>query len=91
MIAHISPASNAFEESRSTLTYAERAKNIRTTVGCCIPALLLLLLICLEFQLLEVIQITEVVPPESSRFSSLSDLVIETLITLALPSVYCIF
>uniref|UniRef100_A0A8C6VD78 Kinesin-like protein n=1 Tax=Naja naja TaxID=35670 RepID=A0A8C6VD78_NAJNA len=32
MIAHISPASSAFEESRSTLTYAERAKNIRTTV-----------------------------------------------------------
>ncbi|XP_053155302.1 kinesin-like protein KIF19 isoform X1 [Hemicordylus capensis] len=32
MIAHISPASNAFEESRSTLTYAERAKSIRTTV-----------------------------------------------------------
>ncbi|XP_019341153.2 kinesin-like protein KIF19 isoform X3 [Alligator mississippiensis] len=32
MIAHISPASTAFEESRSTLTYADRAKNIRTTV-----------------------------------------------------------
>ncbi|KAH0629341.1 hypothetical protein JD844_011349 [Phrynosoma platyrhinos] len=32
MIAHISPASSAFEESRSTLTYAERAKSIRTTV-----------------------------------------------------------
>ncbi|XP_008102328.1 kinesin-like protein KIF19 isoform X2 [Anolis carolinensis] len=32
MIAHISPASSAFEESRSTLTYAERAKCIRTTV-----------------------------------------------------------
>uniref|UniRef100_A0A8C8VIH0 Kinesin-like protein KIF19 n=1 Tax=Pelusios castaneus TaxID=367368 RepID=A0A8C8VIH0_9SAUR len=32
MIAHISPASSAFEESRSTLTYADRAKSIRTTV-----------------------------------------------------------
>ncbi|NXV95420.1 KIF19 protein, partial [Calonectris borealis] len=32
MIAHISPASTAFEESRSTLTYAHRAKSIRTTV-----------------------------------------------------------
>ncbi|XP_032994853.1 kinesin-like protein KIF19 [Lacerta agilis] len=32
MIAHISPASSSFEESRSTLTYAERAKSIRTTV-----------------------------------------------------------
>lgn len=32
MIAHISPASTAFEESRSTLAYAQRAKNIRTTV-----------------------------------------------------------
>ncbi|KAM6377237.1 LOW QUALITY PROTEIN: kinesin-like protein KIF19 [Pluvialis apricaria] len=33
MIAHISPASTAFEESRSTLAYAHRAKSIRTTVG----------------------------------------------------------
>ncbi|KFQ98672.1 Kinesin-like KIF19, partial [Nipponia nippon] len=32
MIAHISPASTAFEESRSTLTYAHRAKSICTTV-----------------------------------------------------------
>ncbi|XP_076855748.1 kinesin-like protein KIF19 isoform X2 [Brachyhypopomus gauderio] len=32
MIAHISPASMAFEESRNTLTYADRAKNIRTRV-----------------------------------------------------------
>ncbi|NXY77120.1 KIF19 protein, partial [Glareola pratincola] len=31
MIAHISPASTAFEESRSTLAYAHRAKSIRTT------------------------------------------------------------
>ncbi|XP_064323111.1 kinesin-like protein KIF19 [Phalacrocorax carbo] len=31
MIAHISPASTAFEESRNTLTYAHRAKSIRTT------------------------------------------------------------
>ncbi|KAG7491242.1 hypothetical protein MATL_G00000970 [Megalops atlanticus] len=30
MIAHISPASSAFEESRNTLTYADRAKSIRT-------------------------------------------------------------
>ncbi|XP_077612174.1 kinesin-like protein KIF19 [Crocuta crocuta] len=32
MIAHISPASSAFEESRNTLTYASRAKNIKTRV-----------------------------------------------------------
>ncbi|XP_072208394.1 LOW QUALITY PROTEIN: kinesin-like protein KIF19 [Excalfactoria chinensis] len=32
MIAHISPASTAFEESRCTLTYAQRAKSIRPTV-----------------------------------------------------------
>ncbi|XP_071394416.1 kinesin-like protein KIF19 isoform X4 [Centroberyx affinis] len=32
MIAHISPASQAFEESRNTLTYADRAKSIRTRV-----------------------------------------------------------
>ncbi|NWS61279.1 KIF19 protein, partial [Chunga burmeisteri] len=32
MIAHISPASTAFEESRSTLAYAHRAKSIRTVV-----------------------------------------------------------
>uniref|UniRef100_A0A3P9NWW9 Kinesin-like protein n=1 Tax=Poecilia reticulata TaxID=8081 RepID=A0A3P9NWW9_POERE len=32
MIAHISPASIAFEESRNTLTYADRAKSIRTRV-----------------------------------------------------------
>ncbi|XP_015735629.1 kinesin-like protein KIF19 isoform X2 [Coturnix japonica] len=32
MIAHISPASSAFEESRSTLTYAQRTKSIRPTV-----------------------------------------------------------
>ncbi|XP_009635620.1 LOW QUALITY PROTEIN: kinesin-like protein KIF19 [Egretta garzetta] len=32
MIAHISPASTAFEESRSTLAYARRAKSIRSTV-----------------------------------------------------------
>ncbi|POI23835.1 hypothetical protein CIB84_012417, partial [Bambusicola thoracicus] len=32
MIAHISPASTAFEESRSTLIYAQRAKSIRPTV-----------------------------------------------------------
>uniref|UniRef100_A0A3Q2GM47 Kinesin-like protein n=1 Tax=Cyprinodon variegatus TaxID=28743 RepID=A0A3Q2GM47_CYPVA len=30
MIAHISPASMAFEESRNTLAYADRAKSIRT-------------------------------------------------------------
>uniref|UniRef100_A0A3B5L489 Kinesin-like protein n=1 Tax=Xiphophorus couchianus TaxID=32473 RepID=A0A3B5L489_9TELE len=32
MIAHISPASIAFEESRNTLAYADRAKSIRTRV-----------------------------------------------------------
>ncbi|XP_023569777.1 kinesin-like protein KIF19 [Octodon degus] len=32
MIAHISPASTAFEESRNTLNYAGRAKNIKTRV-----------------------------------------------------------
>lgn len=35
MIAHISPASSAFEESRNTLTYAGRAKNIKTRVRAC--------------------------------------------------------
>lgn len=33
MIAHISPASTHFEESRSTLLYAYRAKNIKTRVS----------------------------------------------------------
>ncbi|MGH0154988.1 UNVERIFIED_CONTAM: hypothetical protein FKN15_033247 [Acipenser sinensis] len=32
MIAHISPSSTAFEESRNTLMYADRAKSIRTRV-----------------------------------------------------------
>lgn len=32
MIAHISPANSAFEESRNTLAYADRAKNIKTRV-----------------------------------------------------------
>ncbi|NXP18606.1 KIF19 protein, partial [Scytalopus superciliaris] len=32
MIAHISPASSSFEESRMTLIYAYRAKNIKTQV-----------------------------------------------------------
>ncbi|NXL98915.1 KIF19 protein, partial [Tyrannus savana] len=32
MIAHISPASSSFEESRMTLIYAHRAKNIKTQV-----------------------------------------------------------
>ncbi|XP_058537021.1 kinesin-like protein KIF19 [Ochotona princeps] len=32
MIAHISPASTCFEESRTTLLYASRAKNIKTRV-----------------------------------------------------------
>ncbi|XP_048408656.1 kinesin-like protein KIF19 isoform X2 [Stegostoma tigrinum] len=32
MIAHISPASASFEESRNTLMYADRAKNIKTRV-----------------------------------------------------------
>ncbi|XP_040976301.1 kinesin-like protein KIF19 [Aquila chrysaetos chrysaetos] len=34
MIAHISPASTSFEESRVTLIYACRAKNIKTQVKC---------------------------------------------------------
>ncbi|XP_045020672.1 kinesin-like protein KIF19 [Bubalus bubalis] len=33
MIAHISPASSAFEESRNTLTYAGRAKSIKTRLA----------------------------------------------------------
>ncbi|KAG8145751.1 hypothetical protein E2320_012239 [Naja naja] len=33
MIAHISPASSCFEESRTTLMYAYRAKNIKTRVN----------------------------------------------------------
>ena len=39
MIAHISPASSAFEESRNTLTYASRAKSIKTRVRgpCSVP------------------------------------------------------
>lgn len=32
MIAHVSPASNCFEESRNTLLYAERTKHIKTKV-----------------------------------------------------------
>ncbi|XP_009884328.1 PREDICTED: kinesin-like protein KIF19 [Charadrius vociferus] len=34
MIAHISPASTSFEESRMTLIYAHRAKSIKTQVKC---------------------------------------------------------
>jgi kinesin family protein 18/19 len=33
MIAHISPASTQFEESRNTLVYADRAKHIKTKVS----------------------------------------------------------
>ena len=33
MIAHVSPASIHFEESRNTLVYADRAKYIRTKVS----------------------------------------------------------
>lgn len=32
MIAHVSPASTSFEESRNTLNYAERSRNIKTKV-----------------------------------------------------------
>ncbi|EDO28474.1 predicted protein, partial [Nematostella vectensis] len=32
MIAHVSPASRMFEESRNTLLYADRAKSIKTKV-----------------------------------------------------------
>ena len=35
MIAHISPASFHFEESRNTLSYADRAKHIKTKVSEC--------------------------------------------------------
>lgn len=41
MIAHISPASTSFEESRTTLLYANRAKGIKTRVSrppACSPA-----------------------------------------------------
>ena len=31
MIAHVSPASGSFKESRNTLAYADRAKNIKLT------------------------------------------------------------
>ena len=40
MIAHLSPASTSYEESRNTLLYAERAKHIKTRV--CGPATQLL-------------------------------------------------
>lgn len=33
MIAHVSPASLHFEESRNTLVYADRAKNLKTKVS----------------------------------------------------------
>lgn len=33
MIAHASPASGSFEETRNTLVYADRAKNIKTNVS----------------------------------------------------------
>jgi len=33
MITHISPASSNFEESRNTLVYADKAKNIRNKVS----------------------------------------------------------
>ena len=33
MIAHISPASTVFEESRNTLVYAERGKRIKNKVS----------------------------------------------------------
>ncbi|CAM4606455.1 unnamed protein product [Lepidochelys olivacea] len=39
MIAHISPASIYFEESRTTLIYAYRAKNIKTRYTCIISQL----------------------------------------------------
>ena len=32
MIAHISPASTCFEESKNTLKYADRAKHLKTKV-----------------------------------------------------------
>ena len=33
MIAHASPVSGSFEETRNTLVYADRAKNIKTNVS----------------------------------------------------------
>ena len=42
MIAHISPASMCYEESKNTLNYADRAKNIKLKVikayniNCCV-------------------------------------------------------
>lgn len=33
MVAHISPVPSAYEESRNTLIYADRAKNITNKVG----------------------------------------------------------
>ncbi len=33
MIAHISPSSTVFEESRNTLVYAERTKRIKNKVA----------------------------------------------------------
>ena len=42
MIAHISPASIHFEESRNTLVYADRAKKIKTKVHSCQQYLLVL-------------------------------------------------
>ena len=33
MIAHASPASGSYEETRNTLLYADRAKNIKTNVS----------------------------------------------------------
>ena len=33
MVAHASPASGSFEETRNTLLYADRAKNIKTNVS----------------------------------------------------------
>ena len=35
MIAHLSPASSSYEESRNTLLYAERSKHIKTRVSWC--------------------------------------------------------
>ena len=49
MIAHVSPASTSFEESRNTLTYAERSTNIKTKVCVCLSVCVFVCLcVCLS-------------------------------------------
>lgn len=44
MIAHASPVSGSFEETRNTLVYADRAKNIKTNVSNVVNVVLFLVL-----------------------------------------------